>query len=94
MSVIQVPLKADALKVYLSLPEGATPAAHYGVELENDKGKVERLKVEGPQDARSVSVVISASQLARGQYVLRLLATGADGKEQRVEGGSYRFTAR
>ena len=46
------------------------------------------------RDALARSVRISASQLARGQYVLRLLATGADGKEQRVEGGSYRFTAR
>jgi hypothetical protein len=92
-SAISVPIKEDALRVYLTLPEGAPPAARYRVELESDKGKVESLNAEG-QEARSVTVVIPASRLARGQYVLRLFATGADGKEQRVQGGSYLFTAR
>ena len=89
---VSVPLEEDALRIILTLPEGAPASARYSVELENEKREVERLEVTG-QDARSVSVVIPAGRLARGQYALRLYATGADGTEQRVQGGSYLFNA-
>jgi anti-sigma factor RsiW len=89
---VSVPLKEDALRIFLTLPEGSPAAARYGVELEDEKGQVERL-VTTAQDARTVSVVIPSERLARGQYVLKLYATGADGTEQRVQGGSYFFNA-
>lgn len=89
---VSVPLKEDALRIFLTLPEGTTAAARYDVELENEKGQVERLKATA-QDARTVSLEIPSEQLARGRYVLRLYATGADGREQRVPGGSYLFNA-
>lgn len=89
---VSVPLKEDALRIFLTLPEGTPAAARYDVELENEKGQVERLKATA-QDARTVSLEIPSEQLARGRYVLRLYATGADGREQRVPGGSYLFNA-
>jgi methionine-rich copper-binding protein CopC len=88
---VPLPLYADALRISLMLPEGATPAASYRVELVSDNGETKPLEVTG-QDARSVSVVIPAARLARGQYALRLFATSADGAQQRVGGGSYFFT--
>ena len=78
--------------VVLTLPEGAPASARYSVELENAKREVERLEASA-QDAHTVSVVIPAARLARGQYALRLYATAPDGTEQRVPGGSYLFTA-
>lgn len=89
---VPVPLKEDALRIFLTLPEGTPAAARYDVELEDEKGQVERLEATA-QDARTVSLVIPRERLARGQYALRLYATGADGKEQRVRGGNYLFTA-
>lgn len=80
---------ADALRVFLMLPELATPASHYRVELDNQDGETTPLAVEG-QDAHSVSVLIPASRLPHGQYALTLFAIGDDGVEQPVY-GSYVF---
>ncbi|MDQ3744363.1 MAG: hypothetical protein M3444_08270 [Acidobacteriota bacterium] len=89
---VSVPLKEDALRILLTLPEGSPAAASYDVELENEKGQVEHLEATA-QDARTLSLEIPSERLARGQYALRLYATGADGKRQRVPGGSYLFNA-
>jgi methionine-rich copper-binding protein CopC len=89
-SNVKLPLNADALKISLTLPERLPPAPRYRIELENDRGETRQLEIVG-QDARSVSVVIPATQLSRGQYALKLFMTKADGTEQRVN-GSYFFT--
>jgi anti-sigma factor RsiW len=89
---VSVPLKEDALRILLTLPEGTPASARYDVELENEKGLVEHLEATA-QDARTVSLEIPSEQLARGRYALRLSAIGADGKKQRVPGGSYLFNA-
>jgi len=86
---VKLPLNADALKISLTLPGQLPTALRYRVELENDRGETRQLEVAG-QDARSVSVVIPATQLSRGQYALKLFMTKADGTEQRVN-GSYFF---
>lgn len=90
-ATVPVPLKEDALRIFLTLPEGA-PASGYRVELQDSRGKVESLKATR-RDARSVSVEIPSDRLARGQYALILYATAADGTEQRVQDGSYLFNA-
>jgi anti-sigma-K factor RskA len=90
-SRVTLPLKEDALKISLRLPEGSNPASRHRVELLNEKGEARTLEVAG-RDDQSVSVVIPADRLARGQYALRLYATRDDGAEQRVP-GSYFFTA-
>lgn len=89
-SRIKLPLSADALRISLTLPERSAQAVRYRVELENIKGETKTLEIAG-QDAQSVSVVIPAAQLARGQYALNLFAIKADGTEQPVN-GSYFFT--
>jgi len=85
---VRLPLGADALRLTLTLAEGAPPAAAYRVELLGDGGRTERLEAEG-RDGRSVTVVIPEARLARGQYALRLSGVGADGTERRL--GSYLF---
>jgi methionine-rich copper-binding protein CopC len=87
---VKLPLSASALRISLMLPEQLPQASRYRVEWENDRGEAKPLEIAG-QDAQSVSVVIPASQLARGQYALKLFAIKADGTEQRT-GGSYFFT--
>ncbi|HWS99289.1 MAG TPA: hypothetical protein VN256_03380 [Pyrinomonadaceae bacterium] len=85
---VKPPPDADGLRVTLILPERLPPAEGYRVELEDEDGKKRPLEVAG-QDARSVSVVIPASHVARGQYVLNLFTTSADGTEQPVRGGYF-----
>jgi methionine-rich copper-binding protein CopC len=89
-SKVKLPLNASALKISLTLPERLPTAARYRVELENDNGETKGLEIT-EQEARSVTVVIPAEQLIRGQYALKLFTTKADGTEQRIN-GSYFFT--
>ena len=85
---VTLPLNAEALRVSLTLPERTAAAQRYRVELMKDSGEAKNLEVDG-QDAQSVSVLIPATQLARGQYILRIYAVGAGSTEQRVPGSYY-----
>jgi len=82
--------EVDELRIVLLLPERSTPAPRYRVELMTEMRETRILKVV-KQDARSVSVVIPAAQLSRGQAAIRLFAISSDGSEQRIS-GSYLFT--
>jgi len=78
---IKLPSNADALRVELMFPSNAAPAPVYRVELDNkDEGESKSLAISG-QDAQSVSVLIPASRLVRGDYALRLVAV-KNGEEQ------------
>jgi hypothetical protein len=83
-------LNVDALRIYLRLPNSLPPAVRYRVELVNETGEIRSLQI-AEQDAQSVSVVIPAARLARGQYALRLFSIKTDGSEQRIN-GNYFFT--
>jgi methionine-rich copper-binding protein CopC len=87
---VQLPLNVDELKISLTLPAGSAAAKSYRVDMENIYGEKNSLEID-KQDAQSVTVVIPAAQLARGQYVLKLFAVKDDGSEQRL--GSYYFNA-
>lgn len=87
---VKLPLPADALRVVLRLPEGATLTDRYHVRLINEEGQIKSLEVNS-QDAQFISVVIPAADLKRGQYALQLFTIKADGTEQRVS-GTYYFT--
>ncbi len=87
---VKLPPDVDALKISLTLPEQPPLAARYRVELVNDSGETKPAEVVG-SNAQSVSIVIPAAHLARGQYVLKLFAIKPDGAEQRIS-GSYFFT--
>src|SRR2546423_943505 len=91
-SKVELPPDADALRIFLMLPEGSASATRYRAELVNGNGETKSFEV-AVQDSRSVSAVIPAAQLARGQYALRLYKTDADGSEQRVP-GSYFFNVK
>ncbi|HJU55241.1 MAG TPA: hypothetical protein VJ715_11740 [Pyrinomonadaceae bacterium] len=90
-SKVLLPLKADALKISLRLPENSPQAAQHRVELLDEKVETRTLEIT-ERDEKSVTVVIPADELTRGQYILKLYETPAGGAEQRVP-GSYFFTA-
>jgi hypothetical protein len=85
-----VKLSADlaGLNLALTLPRQSPAASGYRVELENDNAEAKSVELTG-HDAQSVMVRVPASQLARGQYVLKLFAVKADGSEQRINGSYY-----
>lgn len=78
-----------ALRISLTLPAGLPPAARYRVELEGGAGDKKSFEAAG-QDGGPVTVEIPASQLAPGQYALKLFALREGGTEQRVR-GNYLF---
>jgi hypothetical protein len=86
--VIKLPLPQDALKLVLSLPEKSPPATPYLAELETGAGEKRRLEPIS-RDSQSVTVVISRSELSRGQNVIRLFTVANDGREQRLAGGFF-----
>src|SRR5947209_1065036 len=87
-SRVMLPLKADALKIFLKLPAGASPNTDYRVTLENDSLDTKTLKI-AERDAQSVAVDLPAAQLKRGLYALRLFATQTNGTEQRIPGNYF-----
>jgi hypothetical protein len=89
VSTIKLPPDADALRVFLTLPERATPAPHYRAELDSEDRETTTLAVEG-QDGRAIPVLIPASLLSRGQYAVTLFAVKDDGAEQPAY-GTYFF---
>lgn len=86
---VKLPPDADALRVFLTLPDRAPPAPRYRVELDDEGGSSTPLDAEG-QDAQAVAVLIPASRLAPGRYALKLFAVGPEGTERRIP-GSYFF---
>ena len=80
----------DALKIVLRLPDQSPTAARYRVELESNEGQNKSLQAVA-QDGQSVTVVIPAGELKRGQYSLKVFTVRADGGEQRIN-GNYFFT--
>lgn len=86
---VKLPLKADALRIFLTLPEQAQMARAFQAELERDNGETSPLEIKERQ-AQSVTVEIPAGQLLRGLYALKLFAVKDDGTRERIN-GSYFF---
>lgn len=84
---VSLPPDVDELRITLVLPESSPLASSYRVEAVNG---INTLSVVG-SNSKSVSVIIPAAQLRRGQYALRLYAIKADLSEERVS-GNYFFT--
>ncbi len=80
--------KARELRLSLALPKGFSPGVSYRAELDNRTDK-RSLNVAG-HDNTSVTTVIPAGDLPRGEYAVTLTAVMADGSERSVP-GSYRF---
>lgn len=79
---VSIPQNVDELTITLVLPEFSSPGASYRAELD-DRSRTRRIEVDGYDD-KSVRVLIPASQLSRGQYVLKLFATDGDGVGQPI----------
>jgi len=86
-----LPLRTDALKIHLKLPEQSTNAAGYRVQWENVNDNLGDLPIAS-QDAQSVVVVIPAARITTGNYALKLFRINQNQPDQRIE-GSYFFTA-
>lgn len=91
-AVVRLPLKVDALKLILRMPDSPLlkTAVRYRVELESGDGEKRRLE-PSERGEKSVTVVIPSEQLGKGQYFLKVLAVRADTTEQRIP-GTYVFT--
>jgi hypothetical protein len=87
---VSLPLKADALRISLQLPNPSPHAVRYRVELLDDSGGSRSLETT-VQDRDSVVLVIPSGELRRARYAINLIAIQADGTEQRIN-GSYYFT--
>ena len=87
--VVRLVDDADDVRATLTLPGGAPEGSRFAVELEDERSTLGRFEAERV-DARTVSVVIPASRLARGQYALKVFETGAGGAGRRIP-GTYLF---
>lgn len=87
---VALPLTAEALEVYLKLPQ-PSDAARYRVQWENTNDNLGDLQIAS-QDGQSAVVVIPAAKIKPGQYALKLFQINQDGTEQRVN-GNYFFNA-
>jgi len=88
---VALPITADALEVYLKLPEPSANAARYRVQWENTNDNLGDLQIAS-QDGQSAVVVIPSGRIKPGQYALKLFRINQDGTEERVN-GNYYFTA-
>jgi|SRR5689334_12328181 len=88
---VTLPLGADALEIYLKLPEQSTNAASFRVQWDNADNSLGELQIAS-RDGQSVVVVIPAAKITPGQYALRLFRINQDGTEERVS-GNYFFNA-
>ncbi len=85
---INLPLAADAVRLYLKLPEALDQATRFRVELLKDSG--ETINIEKVARVEQAAVVeLPAAQLSRGQYALKLYVVKSDGTEQRVNGSYF-----
>jgi hypothetical protein len=88
---VTLPLRADALEIYLKLPAQSANAASYRVQWANTKDDLGELQIAS-KDTQSAVVVIPAYKVSPGDYALKLFTISEDGTEQRVN-GNYYFTA-
>ena len=85
-----IPSDVGELRISLALPHTATPGTRYRVELDNRRTRT-TIQPYG-QDAKSVFVVIPATQVPAGFYALVIYEIKADGTEQQIPGNYFFFT--
>jgi hypothetical protein len=85
---INLPLTADAARLYLKLPEALDQSARFRVELLKDSGQT--INIEKVARVEQAAVIeIPAAQLSRGEYALKIYVVKSDGTEQRVNGSYF-----
>jgi hypothetical protein len=89
---INLPLKAEAVRFSLKLPEAFDQGPRFRAELLKDSGETIRIERVALVDQAAV-IELPAAQLSRGQYALKLYVGKLDGTEQRIN-GSYFFSVK
>jgi hypothetical protein len=85
---VNLPLTADAVRLYLKLPEALDQATHFRVELLKESG--ETLNIERVALVEHAAVIeLPATQLSRGRYALKLYVVKPDGTEERINGSYF-----
>ena len=85
---VNLPLTAEAVRLYLKLPEALDQATHFRVELLKESG--ETLNVERVALIEQSAVIeLPATQLSRGQYALKIYVVKPDGTEERINGSYF-----
>ena len=79
----------DAVKVLLHLPEQSNQYTNYRVELIGQDGVSRPVEVT-EQNQQAVTVIIPASDLARGRYALHVFGTRQGDRQEKIA-GSYLF---
>lgn len=90
VAVPQVQLPSEGLKLVLKLPDDSTLQTSYRARLLSEDGEMRMLEI-AERDAQSISVVVPAQQLKRGQYAVKLITLTDKGAELPLN-GSYFFT--
>lgn len=85
---INLPPKANVVRLYLNLPEALDQATHFRVELLKESG--ETLNIERVALVEHAAVIeLPATQLSRGQSALKLWVVKPDGTEERINGSYF-----
>ena len=85
---VNLPFAADAVRLYLKLPEALDQATRFRVELLKDSG--ETINIEKVARVEQAAVIeLPAAQLSRGQYALKLYIVKPDGTEERINGSYF-----
>ncbi|HEV7680653.1 MAG TPA: hypothetical protein VGO68_00905 [Pyrinomonadaceae bacterium] len=85
---VKLPLSADAVRLYLKLPEPVDRSARYRVELLKDTGEITNIDKVALLDNSAV-VEFPAAKLAPSQYALKVYVVKSDGAEQRINGSYF-----
>ena len=89
MPQVTWPLSVAELRVTLPLPPNAAAVTNYRVKMErSDATTAVNLATLAPANG-SLTAIIPAAQLTRGQYALHLYTFDANGQETRIPGGYY-----
>ena len=83
-----IKLNSDALRLTLLLPSSDEKPNNYRVDVTSAEGKTKSAEIVSKGD-KSITVVIPAAELARGQYAATGQAQGSDGVMRRIPGGYY-----
>jgi hypothetical protein len=83
---LHLPPKTNKLQLLLELPKPATSGTRYQAQLD-DRVKTKPVELVG-SDSQSVTVIIPAELISRGEYSIQLTITPPDGSTQEL---SYLF---
>ena len=85
---ISLPLKADAVRLFLKLPAAFDQTTRFRAELLKDSGETISIERVALVDEAAV-IELPAAQLSQGQYALKLFVVKSYDSEQRINGSYF-----